>query len=366
LLPELGASAGLSDRQLGVVAAAYGFARMVVAVPVGYLVTRYLRGTLLIAPGVLAAGILLLSLARGLEGFVAARVVMGIGQSAAMIGGLTALLRYSTSGRLSSALNALELSAILGMLGGVTLLGLLPRTFGWELAFRVVCAPVLIGVMLAPLVSRSVPRPLRAAVAAPIDAPTSRTRRTGPLTMLAVLTFVTGGCVAVLYSTVEQFLIPLRGAREFGLDRVGISRLFTLMQVCDILTLVPAGMLADRLGPARVLGAVVLTMAVGGSLIALGTLPMLALGCAVFGLGMAGWMLPLGVLRAESTPEQIGWRTAVYRVGADGGMFLGPFVSGLLGAERAGVLPVAMAVALAVIGSLLIVGWPRRAGPRWP
>jgi MFS family permease len=173
---------------------------------------------------------------------------------------------------------------------------------------------------------------------------------------MAVLAFAAGGCAAVLYSTVEQFLIPLRGARELGLDRVGISRLFALMQVCDIIALVPAGMLADRLGPARVLGAVVLTMAAGGSLIALGGLPMLALGCALFGLGMAGWMLPLGVLRAESTPEQIGWRTAVYRVGADGGMFLGPFVSGLLGAERTGVLPVVMAAALAVIGGLLIAG----------
>ncbi|MGH7417743.1 MAG: MFS transporter, partial [Candidatus Rokuibacteriota bacterium] len=93
LLPELGASAGLSDRELGVVASAYGFARMVAAAPVGILVTKHLRWNLLAAPAVLASGIVLLSLAQTFEGFVLARVVMGVGQSAVMIGGLTALLR---------------------------------------------------------------------------------------------------------------------------------------------------------------------------------------------------------------------------------------------------------------------------------
>jgi predicted MFS family arabinose efflux permease len=366
LLPELGASARLSDRELGMVASAYGFARMVAAVPVGILVTRYLSWTLLAAPAVLASGIVLLSLAQSLEGFVLGRVVMGIGQSAVMIGGLTALLRYSAGVRLASALNAVELSAMVGMLGGVTLLGLLPRTFGWNLALLAVCSPIVLGIALAPLVSTSVPREPRGATVTPAGAPSSSgSRAARPLTGLAVLAFVAGGCVAVSYSTIEQFLIPMRGAREFGLDRVGISRLFMLMQISDILTLVPAGMLADRLGPQRVLGAVLLTMAAGGSLIALGSLPLLGLGCALFGLGMAGWMLPLGVLRAESSPEQIGWRTAVYRVGVDGGMFLGPFLSGLLGAERAGVLPLVMAVALAVIGGLLIAGWPTRAGRQW-
>lgn len=362
LLPELGAAARLTDRELGMVASAYGFARLVAAVPVGILVTKHLRGNLLVAPAVLAAGIVLLSLARSFEGFVLGRVVMGIGQSAVMIGGLTALLRYSVGGRLASALNAVELSAILGMLGGVTLLGLLPQTFGWNLALLVVCSPIALGIALAPMVSTSVPRePGGASTTQDGSRSPVGLRAARPLTGLAVLAFTAGGCLAVSYSTIEQFLIPMRGAREFGLDRTGLSRLFMLMQICDILTLVPAGMLADRLGPQRVLGAVLLTMAAGGSLIALGNLPLLALGCALFGLGMAGWMLPLGVLRAESSPEQIGWRTAVYRVGVDGGMFLGPLVSGLLGAERAGVLPLVMAVVLTLIGWLLIAGRATRS-----
>jgi MFS family permease len=181
------------------------------------------------------------------------------------------------------------------------------------------------------------------------------------LTALAVLAFAAGSVVAMTYSTVEQFLIPVRGTREFGLDRVGISRLFSIMQVCDIVALLPAGLLADRLGGRRVLSVVLLTMAAGGSLIALGDLPLLGLGCALAGLGMAGWMLPLGVLRQESAPEQIGWGAAVYRVGVDGGMFLGPFLAGLLGAERATALPLLLALVLAAISAALLLA---RAGGR--
>jgi MFS family permease len=360
LLPELGASAQLSDRELGMVAAAFGFARMVVAIPVGMLIARHLRALLLVGPVILAAGIVMLSLARSLEALLLARMVMGVGHSATMIGGLTAVLRYYTGPRLGAALNAIEFLAMIGMLGGVTLIGVLPTTLGWNWALLVVCSPLLPGVALAPLMAAAVPaaRPTAAVGSERVNLGPSRASR--PLTALAVLAFAAGSVVAMTYATVEQFLIPVRGTREFGLDRVGIARLFSIMQVCDIVALLPAGVLADRLGGRRVLSVVLLTMAAGGVFIALGNLPMLALGCALAGLGMAGWMLPLGVLRQESAPEQIGWRAAVYRVGVDGGMFLGPFVAGLLGAERAAPALV-LAVVLAAISVALLVA---RAGGR--
>jgi hypothetical protein len=54
----------------------------------------------------------------------------------------------------------------------------------------------------------------------------------------------------------------------------------------------------------------------------------------------------------------VAWRTALYRVSVDGGMFAGPFVSGLLGARHAGVLPGVMTVVLATVGvALLTRAW---------
>src|SRR5438477_121783 len=139
-----------------------------------------------------------------------------------------------------------------------------------------------------------------------------------------------------------------RGCREFGLERAGVARLLLVMQVFDIAALLPLGVLADRRGTGRVLVAVLLVMAGASALVGFGTLPLVAAGCALYGLSMAGWMLPLGVLRHETPPEHVAWRTGLYRVCVDGGLFLGPFLAGLLGAGRARVLAGVWAVSLAV------------------
>ena len=107
--------------------------------------------------------------------------------------------------------------------------------------------------------------------------------------------------------------------------------------------------------------AVLLVMAGASVLVGFGTLPLVTAGCALYGLSMAGWMLPLGVLRRETPPEHVAWRTGLYRVCVDGGIFLGPFLAGLLGAGRAPVLAGVWAAALAVTSLLFLVRERRRS-----
>jgi hypothetical protein len=284
---------------------------------------------------------------------------MGVGHTLTMLGGLTAILRYRAGPGLASSLNAVEFSAMLGVLSGATLLSVLPRTVPWNVALLIACAPMVANLFLLPALARALPRPesdgprplfarSQAAAAPPAgDAPR-------PAPLLALLAVAAGAAVAVSYSTVEQFAIPLRGSREFGLDRAGIARLLMLSQVADLVALLPLGALADRRGTPVVLGGVLVVFAVALGLIGFGTLPLLTLGCALFGVSMAGWMLPLGILRAVTPPAQVAWRTALYRVSVDGGMFAGPFVSGLLGTRHAGVLPGVMMVVLAAVGVALL------------
>src|SRR3989441_9395013 len=125
------------------------------------------------------------------------------------------------------------------------------------------------------------------------------------------------------------------------------------MQVFDIAALLPLGVLAARRGSGRVLVAVLLEMAGASALVGFGTLPLVAAGCALYGLGMAGWMLPLSVLRRETAPEHVAWRTGLYRVCVDGGIFLGPFLSRALGMHLAGFLPPPWTAALALTTVLL-------------
>jgi MFS family permease len=362
LLPELAADVALADWQLGAVAGAYGLARMMANVPAGLFMTHHLGRALLVAPAFLLTGAALMATAGSFPTLLTGRVLMGVGHTLATLGALTAILRYQGGARLASWLSAMEFAAMSGVLTGAALLALLPRTVPWPIAWLLACAPMAAGVLLLPSISRSMPgadgggpRPLFArsqSSAAPSTA--------GPVVLqparLAVLAFAAGGAVSLSYSTVEQFLVPLRGSREFGLDRAGIARLLMLSQTVDIATLLPLGALADRRGAARVMGGVLLVFALAMGLIGFGSLPLVVGGCALFGLSMAGWMLPVGILRSATPPAQVAWRTAVYRVFVDGGMFLGPFVSGLLTARHAGLLPGVLVVVLATVGVALVVG----------
>jgi MFS family permease len=362
VLPELGRVAGLPDWQLGVVVGAFGFARMLSDVPVGLFITHHLRRALVLAPLLIVAGILCLGTGGPVSVLILGRALMGFGHSLAMVAALSTVLRLFGN-RAGAALNAFEFSAMIGMLGGVSLLGALSERLPWNLALLVTCTPVLLGLAVLPLLLRALPPEAPAGGAAPLFARSAGARAATleRVPALVVLTFVAGTAIAVAYSTVEQFLIPLRGSREFDLDRGGVARLLMISQAVDIVFLLPVGLLADRLGAKRILPLVLLTLAVATVLVGFFGLGGMLAGCALFGLGMAGWMLPLSVLRSVTPPTEVAWRTALYRVGVDGGLFLGPSVSGLLVERAGGLLPALTAAALAVL-AVLVWRWP--APPR--
>jgi DHA1 family solute carrier family 18 vesicular amine transporter 1/2 len=363
ILPELARGGGLVDWQVGLVAGAFGFARMAADIPIGLFLTHHLRRAVVAGPCVLAAGVVVLTVGGPFPLVVLGRFLMGVGHALGMLAGLTAILHYRTGPSLASALNAYEFSAMIGILCGTVLIGALPSSLSWSAALLATCAPQLLGILTLPALLGALPRsegagprPLFARqAAAGADASAA------PITGAVVLAFVAGGAIAVAYSTVEQFSIPLRGSREFGLERAGVARLLMLMQVFDIAALLPLGVLADRRGSGRVLVAVLLVMAGSSALVGFGTLPVVAAGCALYGLSMAGWMLPLGVLRRETPPAHVAWRTGLYRVCVDGGLFLGPSLAGLLGAGHARILAGVWAAALTLTSLFFLVRERRRS-----
>jgi MFS family permease len=355
LLPEIASALRLPDWQLGLLAGAFGFARMISDIPGGLLTTHHVRRALVGAPIFMFTGALLVIVGDDVGWLLLGRALMGAGNTLGMLGGLTVILRHQLRGRMASALNAFEFSAMLAILGGVTLVGLLPQTLPWNLAFLLGCVPMLLGLVVLPGVLTQLPatdpaQPWFARAGA--DAATRGGR--DDLARVA-LAFAAGAAVAVTYTTVASFLIPIRGSREFGLDRAGVARLLMLAQIVDLLALLPLGALADRRDTARVLAGVLFAFALAVALIGLGALPHVIAGCVVFGLGMAGWMLPLGLLRAGTPGTRVAWRAALYRVCVDGGMFLGPFLSGLVATRAPRLMPGLLAIVLAVLAVALAV-----------
>jgi hypothetical protein len=155
------------------------------------------------------------------------------------------------------------------------------------------------------------------------------------------------------WSSVSQFLIPIRGERDFGLDRAGISRMLAIANVVDLAVLLPVAWLADRAGRPVVLAGIGAALALGTWGVGLGSFGFFVAGCALFGVGLAGWMLPLGVIRDHTPPSALGWRTGLYRVGVDAAVFLGPLACGLFGAAGAAPFVALVGAALMLIAARL-------------
>jgi MFS family permease len=333
LLPEIARAQGLPDWQLGILAGSFGFARMAADLPAGALATRHLATSLTVAPVTLLAGMLLLSTAGPFPVLVLGRLLTGLAHTLVMVGSLTAVLQDREGPRASMRLNTLEFAGMLGVLGGLTLVGLLPERWPWNLTLLTAAAPVVVSLAATLVLARTFRRLLPSApsLATRADAAGPPRARAAALPPIVRLMFALGVVMALAWSAVSQFVIPLRGTREFGLDRAGISGLLSLAQLVDLIVLLPVGWLADRLGRLPVLTVVAVTLGFGLFAVGLGSLPLLVVGCALFGLGMAGWMLPLGVIREHTDIARLGWRTGIYRVGVDGAIFLGPLICGVLG-----------------------------------
>jgi MFS family permease len=346
LLPEIARAQGLPDWQLGVLAGSFGFARMAADLPAGALATRRLAASLTLAPIALLAGMLLLATVGPFPVLVLGRLLTGLAHTLVMVGSLTAVLQDRQGPRASMRLNTLEFAGMLGVLGGLALVGLLPERWPWNLTLLAAAGPVVVSLAGTLVLTRVVPgrlasAPSTASAAAATPTPSARA---APVPPIVRLMFALGVVMALAWSAVSQFMIPLRGTREFGLDRAGISGLLSLAQLVDLIVLLPVGWLADRIGRLPVLTAVAVTLGFGLLAVGLGALPLLVIGCALFGLGMAGWMLPLGVIREHTDVTRLGWRTGVYRVGVDGAIFLGPLICGVLG-------PAHTPIFIALVGS---------------
>lgn len=333
LLPEIGRAQGLADWQLGILAGSFGFARMAADLPAGALATRRLAASLTLAPITLLAGMLLLSTAGPFPVLVLGRLLTGLAHTLVMVGSLTAVLQDQSRPRASVRLNTLEFAGMLGVLGGLALVGALPERWAWNRTLLAAAGPVVVSLAATLVLTRMLPGPPGAAPIHPGagGAAGERPPPAAALPPIVRLMFSLGVVMALAWSAVSQFVIPLRGTREFGLERAGISGLLSVAQLVDLVVLLPVGWLADRVGRLPVLTAVAATLGLGLFAVGLGSLPLLVVGCALFGLGMAGWMLPLGVIREHTDVARLGWRTGVYRVGVDGAIFLGPLICGVLG-----------------------------------
>jgi MFS family permease len=333
LLPEIGRSKGIEYFALGMVAGAFGLARVFADIPAGLFITHHLRRALVLGVVCVTAGVVCLGVDGPYALLVTGRALGGVGHALGMLSGMTAIIRHAPAGSRGLSLNAYEMSGMLGVLCGMVAAGFLPERWPWNATLLVASAPQLLAVALLPAVLRAIPsdattgasRALFSRGSAPHAGHTARST----VSRATIVAFVAGCVVAVAWSSIGQFILPIRASRDFDFPRESVALLLSIPQAFDVLLLLPVGLMADRTSHARVLAIVLVLMASGAAAIAFGSLPVVIVGCALFGMGLAGWMLPVSLINHDAPAHAVSWRTALYRTGVDAGVFLGPVLSGL-------------------------------------
>jgi DHA2 family multidrug resistance protein-like MFS transporter len=354
LLPLLAAEWQLSPLQVGMVNTFYALGRLGTSYPASALRARHgTRTVVFLGLALLVVGVVACGLARAFPAFLAARLVMGVGASAAFLAIFAELLEAAPAAWRGRLTNGFEGMAILSLGVGGMLGAWIAGEVGWRWVF-VGAGPV---VLLCALAWRRLdPEAGRQRVGTAVAG-----HPAGPAAHRRLLpVYVASLSLAMTWAGLFATMAPLLGHTGYRLSSGALGLALGAGYAAELAGLLGVALVIDRIRREPVFLGGAAAVAAGGLVLAVGTHPLVfVLGLVLVGSGFAVWMVPAIVLTDRvGTPMPPGY-FAVYRIAMDAGMIVGPFALGavadLLGARAA----VAGAGLLLVAGGL-VLGLGRR------
>lgn len=280
LLPEIERRTGAGDAALGLALAAYAMPILVVSIPIGRLADRIGRRPLLLGGLALTgAGSLVIAFSSSLGILLAGRAVQGLGSTASWVAALALVSDLARPGRKGEAIGFALAANSFGAIAGPALGGVIGGAISFEAPFLVVAtiAAAMMGAGWAVL-----PRGARESADAPAE--TSVSSMLGrPAVLAPAAVAVTGAA----FIGMIDFTVPLDLDRRLGTAATAIGLLFGGAALLDALAAPIAGRASDRRGRRPVVIAGASVVGVSGLLLAAsGEVAVVALGLAIFGIGL--------------------------------------------------------------------------------
>jgi MFS family permease len=349
LLPLLAAEWRLFPLQVGLVNTLYALGRLATSYPASTLRARHgTRVVVLLGLALLVVGLLACGLAPGLRTFLLARLVMGIGASAAFLAIFAELLETAPAAWRGRLTNGFEGMAILSLGIGSVLGAWVAGVIGWRWVF-VGAAPVVLLCLLA--WRRLDPGAGRQRAGAAPSAPPKQLaahRRLLPV-------YVASLSLSMTWSGLFATMAPLVGHDTYGLASSALGFALGAGYAAELAGLLGVALVIDRVRREPVFFTGALAVAGGGLVLAAGLHPaVFVLGLVLVGGGFAVWMVPAIVLTDRvGTPMPPGY-FAVYRIAMDAGMIVGPLAIGAMADVLGGRLAVGSAGFVLVAGAVAL------------
>jgi MFS family permease len=354
LLPLLAAEWRLSPLEVGLVNTLYAVGRLGTSYPASALRARHgTRVVVFLGLALLVLGLVACGLAPGFPAFLVARLVMGIGASAAFLAIFAEILETAPAPWRGRLTNAFEGMAILSLGVGGVLGAWIAGEVGWRFVF-VGAGPVVLLCLLAW-------RGLDPRAGQQLAGPGTRDhpeRHAAHRRLLPV--YVASLSLSMTWSGLFATMAPLLGHAGYGLSSGALGLALGAGYGAELAGLLGVALVIDRVRrePVFLIGA--LAVAVGGLVLAIGTHPALfVLGLVLVGGGFAVWMVPAIVLTDRvGTPMPPGY-FAVYRIAMDAGMIVGPLAFGAA-ADLVGDRAAVGSAGLVLVAGGVVLGLGRR------
>lgn len=360
LLPDIRKDFGVSIATAGVIVGAFGFARLLIDLPAGFVSDRIGHRRISIASLLLALLSCVIGLnASSVEMLIVARVGSGfaVGILATVI--LSSLSATATASNRGKVMSLFHVANNVGIAAYPLVGGLVGAVLGWRVTFAVTFGLVVVaGLILVPLLAK-------------VHAPRSSSPRasSGDARVLhgrerAIAIGATDlGVVANMINRhgFRNTILPLYAATSLGLGGISIATAIALMSITGLLVATPGGMLGDRIGRRRIITAGLAAIA-AGDLVFLFThdLVTFLLAAALIGFGDFFSSSQTALLSEIVPPAERTKVLGTYRFSADLGAFVGPVaLAAVMDLVSAPAAIIVAAVVLLFASVIARIGVPR-------
>ncbi len=328
VLPVFARRFGVSVAAVGVVVAAFGLARLILNVPLGWLSDRWGRRFLLVGgPLVVSVAMVFSGLAGSIGSLTWWRFVAGAGSSMYMVGALVYITDISTAANRARLIGINQGALLFGQSIGPGLGGLIAEWLGIRAPFFFIAA-LTFAASVYGLFRLPETRPDGSAGHGPDRAtPTWRRVLVGRVFAAAALVNF-----AIFFSraSTRTTLMPLYGVDELGMSVGEVGLVLTAMAVVNLVLLPAAATLADRFGRVRAIVPATLGLTAGLVVLARAdTISGFLAGAAVMALATSVAGPAPAALAADAVPAaDRGVALGAFRTLGDLGLLVGPPILG--------------------------------------